>query len=248
MSGHSKWANIRHKKGKSDAARGKIFTKLGREIVVAVKQGGADPNSNSKLADAIAKARANNMPNDTITRSIKKASGELEGVTYEEIVYEGYGAGGVAIVVEAVTDNRNRTASDIRHIFDKYGGSMGATNCVMWMFDKKGELLIEKTPKMNEDEVMMNALEAGASDIIDQGDVYEVITAPEDFSAVRQALEKCGYSFLSAEVEMIPQTTVDIKDVEAAGKINRMIEMLEDNDDVQNVYHNANLPEEPEEE
>lgn len=240
MSGHSKWANTKHKKGRMDAKRGKIFTKIGREIVVAVKQSGPDPDSNSKLRDAIAKARAANMPNDTIAKAIKKASGELSMVNYEEIVYEGYGPGGVAVIVDIMTDNRNRTASDVRHAFDKNGGSMGATGCVSWMFDKKGMLVVEKSDNTDDDEMMMVALDAGAEDFEALDDVYEITTDFTEFSAVREALEGQGITFLSAEVQRIPQNTVKIEG-EVAEKFLKMIDMLEDNDDVQAVYHNAEM-------
>ena len=249
MSGHSKWANIKNKKEKTDSQRGKIFTKIGREIAIAVKEGGADPANNSKLRDVIAKAKASNMPNDNIARSIKKASGELGSVNYEEITYEGYGPGGTAVIVEVVTDNRNRAAADVRHIFDKNGGSMGSSGCVGWMFDKRGVMIIERSASIDEDELMMAALDAGAEDFIPQDDVYEVYTSVSDFSAVREALESAGYGFLSAELSMIPQNTVDISaDPEMVQKVERLLERLEDNDDVQEVYHNAVLPEEEEEE
>ena len=249
MSGHSKWANIKNKKEKTDAQRGKIFTKIGREIAIAVKEGGSDPANNSKLRDVIAKAKASNMPNDNISRSIKKAAGELGSVNYEEITYEGYGPGGTAVIVEVVTDNRNRTAADVRHIFDKNGGSMGSSGCVGWMFDKRGVMIIERSASIDEDELMMAALDAGAEDFIPQDDVYEVYTSVSDFSAVREALESAGYGFLSAELSMIPQNTVDISsDPEMVQKVERLLERLEDNDDVQEVYHNAVLPEEEDEE
>ena len=249
MSGHSKWANIKNKKEKTDAQRGKIFTKIGREIAIAVKEGGSDPSNNSKLRDVIAKAKAGNMPNDNISRSIKKAAGELGSVNYEEITYEGYGPGGTAVIVEVVTDNRNRAAADVRHIFDKNGGSMGSSGCVGWMFDKRGVMIIERSASIDEDELMMAALDAGAEDFIPQDDVYEVYTSVSDFSAVREALESAGYGFLSAELSMIPQNTVDISaDPEMVQKVERLLERLEDNDDVQEVYHNAVLPEEEEEE
>lgn len=247
MSGHSKWANIKHKKGKADAARGKIFTKIGREIAIAVRDGGSDPAVNGKLRDIVAKAKSNNMPNDSIARSIKKAAGELGDVMYEEIVYEGYAPGGVAVIVEVITDNRNRTASDVRHCFAKNGGNLGTTGSVGFMFDEKGVLIVEREPGSDEDEMMMMALEAGAEDISALDDVYEIYTTPSDFSAVREELEKQGLSFLSAEVQKIPQNTVDVDD-ETIVKIQKMLDMLDDNDDVQDVYHNANLPEEEEEE
>ena len=245
MSGHSKWSTIKFKKGKADQARGKIFTKIGRELAVAVKQGGSDPASNSRLRDCIAKAKSNNMPNDNISRSIKKAAGELGNINYEEMQYEGYGAGGVAVIVEALTDNRNRTAGDVRHAFDKSGGSLGATGCVAWMFDRKGILVIERTDKIDEDELTMQAIDAGAEDFNAEDDAFEIITAPDDFSAVRESLEKAGYSFASAQVDMIPNNTV-APDKETQEKVQKLLDMLEDLDDVQNVYHNAEMDEEEE--
>ena len=247
MSGHSKWHNIQAKKGKTDAARGKIFTKIGREIAIAVREGGSNPESNSKLRDIIAKAKSNNMPNDNIKRSIMKASGELGNVDYESITYEGYAPGGVAVIVETITDSRNRTASDVRHCFAKNDGSLGETGSVGFMFDKKGVLVIERTADMDEDEMMMTVLDAGAEDMDVQDDVFEVTTAPNDFSAVREALESQGITFLSAEVQMVPQNTVVPADEDTLNKILKMLDMLEENDDVQNVWHNAELPEEPEE-
>ncbi|MBQ3108635.1 MAG: YebC/PmpR family DNA-binding transcriptional regulator [Clostridia bacterium] len=248
MSGHSKWANIKNKKEKTDAQRGKIFTKIGREIAIAVKEGGSDPANNSKLRDVIAKAKANNMPNDNITRSIKKAAGELGSVNYEEVTYEGYGPGGVAVIVEVVTDNRNRTAAEMRHIFDKSGGSMGASGCVAWMFNRKGVMVVERSAKIDEDEFMMAALDAGAEDFVPQDDVYEIYTDPNDFSAVREALETAGYEFLSAEIQMIPQNTTDLtNDPETVEKFMRLLDRFDDNDDVGEVFHNAILPEEEEE-
>ena len=247
MSGHSKWANIKHKKGKADAERGKIFTKIGREIAIAVRDGGGDPATNGKLRDVIAKAKANNMPNDNIKRSIAKAAGELGSVNYEEITYEGYAPGGMAVIVSTVTDNRNRTASDIRHIFDKNGGSLGTNGCVSYMFDNVGLIVIERKPGMDEDEVMMTALDAGAEDFHAVDDAFEVYTAPSEFSAVREALEAAGFNFLSAEVRMIPQNTVNVNDAEDIEKFERFLERLDDNDDVQEVYHNAVLPEDEEE-
>ena len=248
MSGHSKWANIKNKKEKTDAQRGKIFTKIGREIAIAVKEGGgADPANNSKLRDVIAKAKANNMPNDNIMRSIKKAAGEGSAVDYEEITYEGYGPANVAVIVEVLTDNRNRIAAEMRHIFDKSGGNLGASGCVGWMFDKKGLIVIERTALMDEDEVMMTALDAGAEDFNAVDDAFEVYTAPSEFSTVREALETAGFNFLSAEVRMIPQNTVNVNDAEDIEKFERFLERLDDNDDVQEVYHNAVLPEDEEE-
>ena len=248
MSGHSKWHNIQAKKGKADAARGAIFTKIGREIAIAVRDGGANPESNGKLRDIIAKAKANNMPNDNIQRSIKKASGELSNVTYEQITYEGYAPGGVAIIADCITDNRNRTASDVRHCFAKHGGNLGTSGSVSFMFYEKGVLVVERTPGMDEDEMMMMALEAGAEDVKAEADVFEIYTAPNDFSAVREALEQQGLTFLSAEVDKIPQNTVAVTDEDTILKIQKLLDMLEENDDVQNVYHNADLPEEEEEE
>jgi len=238
MAGHSKWANIKHKKEKTDAQKGKIFTKLGREIAVAVRAGGPDPETNSRLKDAIAKAKANNMPNDSILRSIKKASGEMMGDDYEEIVYEGYGPGGVAVIVETLTNNRNRTAGDIRHIFDKYGGNLGTTGCVSFMFDKRGQIIIEKNNSIDEDSLMMAALEAGAIDVVSEDEYYEIITEPLDFSRVAEALEKEGYKFETAEVAMIPKTTTTLTNEEMISNMEKLIEKLEDHDDVQNIYHN----------
>ena len=249
MSGHSKWHNIQAKKGKADAARGKFFTNIGREIAIAVREGGANPDSNSKLKDIIAKAKANNMPNDNIQRSIKKAAGEGTGTVYEEMSYEGYAPGGVAIIVDIVTDNRNRTSSDIRHIFDKNGGNLGNPGSVSYMFDNKGVIVIEREPGMDEDEMMMTALDAGAEDVRIDEDAFEVITTPADFSKVRENLEGAGYSFISADKQMIPQNTVDVTgDPEMAAKIQKLLDMLDENDDVTEVYHNAELPEEEEEE
>lgn len=242
MSGHSKWANIKIKKGKTDAQRGSVFTKIGREIAVAVKAGGPDPNSNSKLRDVIAKAKQNNMPNDNINRSIKKASGELGGVNYESITYEGYGAGGVAMIVETLTDNRNRTAGDVRHLFDKYGGSLGQTGCVSYMFNKRGVIIADKT--MDEDELMMVALDAGAEDIVADDDVFEIYTAPNDLYTVSDKLKAAGVNVLSADVDMIADNEIDPG--MHLQSVQKLIDMLEELDDVQNVYHNAVLPEEEE--
>ena len=248
MSGHSKWHNIQAKKGKADAQRGAIFTKIGREIAIAVREGGATPESNGKLRDIIAKAKANNMPNDNIQRSIKKASGELSNVVYEEITYEGYAPGGVAVIVDTISDNRNRTASDVRHCFAKYGGNLGTTGSVGFMFDERGVLVVEREPGSDEDEMMMIALDAGAEDVKVEEDVFEILTAPADFSTVRENLEKQGFSFLSAEVQKIPQNTVEVTDPDTIQKIQKMLDLLEESDDVQNVYHNADLPDEDEEE
>lgn len=241
MSGHSKWHNIQNKKGKADAKRGKIFTKLGKEIVIAVKNGGPVPDNNPRLRDVIAKAKAANMPNDTITRSIKKASGELSGVNYEKIVYEGYGPSGVAVIVETLTDNKNRSAGNVRSAFTKGGGNMGATGCVSFMFQEKGEIVIEKEDK-DEDEIMMLALDAGAEDFQSEEEVFIVTTTPEDFGTVREALEAEGIEFLEADVKMIPDTYTEINEDDAK-KFQKMLDLLEDDDDVQEVYHNAEFPE-----
>lgn len=238
MSGHSKWSSIKHKKGKLDAKKGKIFTKIGREIMVAVKAGGPDPDMNPRLRETLIKAKSNNMPNENIKRVIKKASGEDENVNYEEITYEGYGPGGVAVIVETMTDNKNRTASNVRYFFDKNGGSLGATGCVNWMFETKGSIAVEKAPHIDEDELMMQALDAGAEDFLVHEDIYEILTSVSDFSAVRDNLEKQGITLMGAEIQRIPQNTTDI-DTELAEKINKMLDMMEDDDDVQNVYHNG---------
>lgn len=242
MSGHSKWSTIKRKKGANDAQRAKIFTKISREIVVAVKAGGPDPDNNSSLKDVIAKGRAANMPNENIQRTIKKAAGDTATDNYENITYEGYGPSGVAVIVEALTDNRNRTAADVRHAFDKFGGNMGQTGCVSFMFDQKGMIIVEKDG-VDEDEITMDALEAGAEDIAVEDEYYEITTSPEDFHAVRDALEG-KYEFQSAEVTMVPQTMVSIDDPDTAQKMQRMIDTLEDSDDVQNIYHNWDAPEE----
>jgi YebC/PmpR family DNA-binding regulatory protein len=240
MSGHSKWSNIKHRKGKSDAVKARIFTKIGREIAVAVKSGGTDPNTNGRLFDAIEKARLNNMPNDNVLRSIKKASGELNAINYESIVYEGYGAAGVAVIVDALTDNRNRTVGDVRHFFDKYGGGLGSTGCVAFMFDRKG-LIVAERGKKSEDEVMTLVIDAGADDVNIFDEEFEVYTVAQSLSAVKSALEKNGVKLLSAEVRLIPQNTVDIEGDDLL-KFETLIDKLEELDDVQNVYHNANLP------
>lgn len=247
MSGHSKWSTIKRAKGKTDAARSAVFTKIGREIAVAVKSGGADPDNNSALRTVIAKAKAANMPNDNINRSIKKASGELGSINYESVVYEGYGTNGVAVIVETLTDNKNRTAGDVRHTFDKFGGSMGTNGCVSYLFESKGIILIEKKAGMDDDEVMMAALDAGAEDFnVDDG-VYEIVTTPEAFISVCDNLKTQGYEFASSQIDRIPSMTVSL-DENAVEKFVKMLDMLEENDDVQNVYHNAELPEEEEEE
>lgn len=239
MSGHSKFANIKHKKEKNDAAKGKVFTRIGREIAVAVKEGGADPDNNSKLRDVIAKAKANNMPNDTIDRSIKKASGDMGNVNYVSVTYEGYGPNGTAIIVEALTDNKNRTASNVRNAFTKGGGNVGTQGCVSFMFDQKGQILIDKEEcGMDFDELMMTALDAGAEDLSEEEDSYEVLTAPDDFSAVREALEQAGVPMVEAEVTMLPQTWVELSDETDIKMMGRILDLLDEDDDVQNVYHN----------
>ncbi len=237
MSGHSKWHNIQAKKGKSDAQRGQIFTKLGREILVAVKEGGPDPVSNSKLRDVIAKCKANNMPNDNIDRSIKKAAGDGNTANYETLTYEGYGPGGVAVIIEAMTDNRNRTAGDVRHVLDKFGGNLGTTGSVSWMFDRKGVMVVEKSNKFTEDDLMMQAIEAGAENFEADDEVYEITTSPDDFSKVREALEAQGVEFLEAEVKMVPQNYMSL-DEEGRRKMGLIIEKMEELDDVQEIWHN----------
>ena len=246
MSGHSKWNNIKRKKEKTDGQKAKIFTKMGREIAVAVKEGGsADPSSNSKLRDAIAKAKANNVPNDNIDRIIKKAAGEGNADTYEALQYEGYGPCGIAVIVETLTDNRNRTAADMRHYFDKCGGNMGQTGCVGFMFNQKGILIVE-AEDLDEDKVMEDALEAGASDFSADEDVFEITTEPEDFSGVRDDLEAKGYTFVTAELQMVPDVLSEIADPDAAKNMEKLLDLLEDNDDVQNVWHNWDRPDEDE--
>ncbi len=239
MSGHSKFANIKHKKEKNDAAKGKIFTRLGREIAVAVKEGGPDINNNSKLKDIVAKAKANNMPNDTIDRSIKKAAGDANAVNYEFVSYEGYGPKGTAIIVDALTDNKNRTAANVRAAFTKGSGSVGPMGCVSYMFDEKGQIIIDKEEcDMDADDLMMLALDAGAEDFADNEDSFEVITAPDDFSVVREKLEEAGIPMIEAEVTKLPQTYVDLTDEQDIKLITRIIDLLEDDDDVQEVYTN----------
>ena len=239
MSGHSKFANIKHKKEKNDAAKGKIFTVIGRELAVAVKEGGPDPANNSKLRDVIAKAKANNMPNDTIDRGIKKAAGDANSVNYELLTYEGYGPSGVAVIVDALTDNKNRTAANVRSAFTKGNGNVGAQGSVSFMFDKKGQIVIGKEDcVMDADELMMLALDAGAEDFAEEEDSYEVITDPDDFSQVREALEKANIEMLEADVTMIPQTWVELKDEEDIKRMNRLLDLLDADDDVQAVYHN----------
>ena len=238
MLGHSKWHNIAAKKGKADAARGKVFTKLGRELLIAVKQGGPDPAGNSKLKDVIAKCKAANMPNDTINNAIKKASGSGNNENYEEIVYEGYGVSGVAVIVNASTDNRNRTAADVRHVFDKAGGNLGTQGCVSYMFEKKGVIVIEReSTNMSEDDLMLLAIDAGAEDFEADEEVYEITTAPENFSAVREKLEENNLNFIEAEVRMVPNTYVKL-DEKDSERMENFIEKLEDLDDVTDVYHN----------
>lgn len=237
MSGHSKWKNIMHKKEKTDAQRASVFTRIGKEISIAVREGGPDPASNSKLRDLIQKAKANNVPNDNIDRVIKKAAGG-DGEQYEVVIYEGYGAGGVAVIVETTTDNRNRTAADIRHYFDKCGGNMGTTGCVSFMFADKGVIVVDAKSVSDEDKFMEDALECGAVDFIGEDGVFEVFTDVYELSAVRDALEGKGYVFLSAEVEKIPSTYVRLEDEEMKIKMQKLLDLLEDNDDVQNVWHN----------
>lgn len=244
MSGHSKWNNIKRKKEKTDGQKAKIFTRMGREISVAIREGGsADPATNSKLKDAIAKAKANNVPNDNIERILKKAASEGSGENYEALQYEGYGPCGIAVIVETLTDNRNRTAADLRHYFDKCGGNLGQTGCVSFMFNKKGKLIIE-AEGLDEDKVMEDALEAGASDFEADEDVFEITTEPEDFSAVRDDLEAKGYVFVAAEVQMVPDVLTAIDDPDAIKNMDKLLDMLDDNDDVQDVWHNWDRPDE----
>lgn len=241
MSGHSKFANIKHKKEKNDAAKGKIFTIIGREIAVAVKEGGPDPANNSRLRDVIAKAKSNNMPNDTIDRGIKKAAGDANSVNYESVTYEGYGPSGVAIIVDALTDNKNRTASNVRNAFTKGSGSVGTQGCVSYMFDKKGQIIVAKEEYETDadaDELMMIALDAGAEDFAEEEDSYEILTTPEDFSDVRLALEEAGIPMASAEVTMIPQTWVELTDETDLKNLQKTLDLLDEDDDVQVVYHN----------
>lgn len=240
MSGHSKFSNIKHKKEKNDSIRGKIFTRLGREIAVAVKSGGSDPDANGRLRDVIVKARANNMPNDTIERNIKKAAGDLSAVNYEQIYYEGYGPNGVAVIVEVLTDNRNRAAANVRNAFTKGGGNMGAAGCVSFMFDDMGVITIEGRPE-DEDRIMELALEAGAAEFntyAQETTVFEILTAPEDFTQVREAIESAGIEMLSAEVTKVPQTYAELTKDEDIKKMNKLLDLLDDEDDVQDVWHN----------
>ncbi len=238
MSGHSKFANIKHKKEKNDSKRGRIFTRIGREIAVCVKSGGSDPSVNSKLRDVIAKAKSENMPNDTIERSIKKAAGDLGAVNYENIVYEGYGPNGVAVIVEALTDNRNRAAANVRNAFTKGNGNMGTSGCVSFMFEDKGLIMVYKSSSIDEDELMMITLDAGATDFVVQEEGYEIFTEPDSFSAVREALENAKIEMASAEVTKIPQTYATLTDPEDIKKMNKLLDLLDDEDDVQNVWHN----------
>ena len=237
MSGHSKWNNIKNKKAKTDAQKGKIFTKIGKEIAIAVRDGGPDPSANSKLRDLIEKAKANNVPNDNIDRAIKKAAG-ADAVDYEEITYEGYGPSGVAVIVTTATDNRNRTAGEVRHFFDKYGGNMGTSGCVAFMFTDKGVIIIEKDDAIDEDSLMEASLEAGAEDFSSDDEVYEIYTEPSDLFAVKEALVAGGYTIASAELDKIPQSYVTLESEDDIKNMNLLIEHLEDNDDVQDIYHN----------
>lgn len=244
MAGHSKWSNIKHRKGKQDAQRAKIFTKISKEIFAAVKSGGDDPQTNVRLRAALTKAREANMPNDNIERTIKKASGDIEGVTYEEITYEGYGPGGVAVLVEVLTDNKNRSASEVRLAFSKNNGSLGETGCVAYMFDRKGVIVINRSKTtMSEDDLMLAAIDAGAEEFETTDDSYEITTEPEQLEEVKEALEKAGITLETAEVTMVPQTTTELSDEDAEHMI-KLIDMLEDNDDVQNVYHNFDITDE----
>jgi len=243
MAGHSKWANIKRKKSKVDAQRGKLFTRLSKEIIVAARNGGPDPDNNMRLKAAIQKAKEANLPNENINRAIQKGAGEVEGAAYEEIVYEGYGPGGVAVLLEIMTDNRNRTAGEIRHIFSRYGGSLGETGCVAWMFDQKGLFIVEKSDNnINEDDLMIIALEAGVEDFKTEDDSYEITTAPADFYKVKEVLEDKGLRLAMAEITMVPQTTINLSGNDADMMV-KLLETLEDHDDVQNVYTNFELNE-----
>ena len=246
MSGHSKWANIKHKKGKADALRGKITTKISREITIAVRMGGVDPTGNMKLKLALSKAKANNIPKDNIQRAIQKGAGALEGQSFEEITYEGYGPAGVAMMVSCLTDNRNRTAADVRHVFSKYGGNLGATGCVGYMFQQKGVFAVSKETGVEEDDLMMIALEAGAEDIKNEEEGFEIVTTPDAFDDVEKALADAGIEVEMAEITMIPDTMAELS-AEDAERVQKMLDVLEDLDDVQDVYHNADLPEDDEE-
>ena len=246
MSGHSKWANIKHKKVKADALRGKITTKISREITIAVRMGGSDPTGNMKLKLALSKAKANNIPKDNIQRAIQKGAGALEGQSFEEITYEGYGPAGVAMMVSCLTDNRNRTAADVRHVFSKYGGNLGATGCVGYMFQQKGVFAVSKETGVEEDDLMMVALEAGAEDIKNEEEGFEIVTTPDTFDDVEKALADAGIEVEMAEITMIPDTMAELS-AEDAERVQKMLDVLEDLDDVQDVYHNADLPEDDEE-
>lgn len=246
MSGHSKWANIKHKKAKMDAQKGKIYTKFSKMIIVAVREGGPDPNANSRLKDIIEKAKEVNMPNENIMRAIKRGSGELGGADYEEIMYEGYGPGGVAILLEVTTDNRNRTAGELRHLFDKYGGNLGEAGCVAWMFEKKGLIIIEKSENISVDDIMISAIDAGADDVEEQDDSIEITTSPEQFEAVKKALESSNIALSSAEITYLPKTTITLSGKESES-LERLLDALEEHDDVQNVYHNLEITEDGEE-
>ena len=246
MSGHSKWANIKHKKGKADALRGKITTKISREITIAVRMGGSDPTGNMKLKLALSKAKANNIPKDNIQRAIQKGAGALEGQSFEEITYEGYGPAGVAMMVSCLTDNRNRTAADVRHVFSKYGGNLGATGCVGYMFQQKGVFAVSKETGVEEDDLMMIALEAGAEDIKNEEEGFEIVTTPDTSDDVEKALADAGIEVEMAEISMIPDTMAELN-AEDAERVQKMLDVLEDLDDVQDVYHNADLPEDDEE-
>jgi len=243
MSGHSKWANIKHKKGAADAKRGKIFTRLIKEITVAAGMGGGDPDGNPRLRSAIATARSENMPKDNITRAIKKGTGELEGEVYDEILYEGYGPGGVAVLVECMTDNRNRTVADIRHYFSKSGGNLGESGCVAYMFDKKGMMLVDKTTT-TEEELMDLAIEAGADDVVEEEENFQVITAPEDFNDVREGLEKAGVAFVEASLTMVPQTIIEVTEEKPAKALLKLLDSIEGHDDVQKVHANFDIDDE----
>jgi len=243
VSGHSKWSTIKRKKGALDAKRGKIFTRLIKEITVAARMGGGDTEGNPRLRSAVASAKSENMPKDNIERAIKKGTGELEGAVYDEISYEGYGPGGVAILVDCMTDNKNRSVADIRHAFSKSGGNLGETGCVSWMFEKKGSILIDKD-SIGEEELMDKALEAGAEDVVEEDNVYQVVTTPDDFEAVREALETDGIKFIEASVSMIPQNVVEITEEKPARQILRLLESLEEHEDVQNVFSNFDISDE----
>jgi YebC/PmpR family DNA-binding regulatory protein len=242
MSGHSKWANIKHQKARSDEKKGKEFTKVAKEIIIAARQGGGDPDGNSKLKMVIQKAKAINMPNENIARAIKKGTGELDGDALEELVYEGYGPNGVAIMLDIATDNRNRTASEIRHLFSKHNGNLGESGCVAWMFKRSGLITVNSENIADADEFMLKVLDFGAEDVRDEGDVVEVVTTPDDFMDVKEAMEKDGIAIEDADIVMLPENTVEINDEEQARKVMKLIDVLEDHDDVQNVYMNCNIP------